>query len=129
MILHPWMIGLGVLAAGLPVVIHWLTRPRPIRYQLSTIRFVREAVAQRRARHWLRDVIVLTLRTLAVLLLAAAIARPLFNQRELALVDDTGDAVRVVILDVSQSMAAETKGVTSLERGRPLAADELEFHS
>src|SRR5260221_9045472 len=129
MFVHPAILVLGAVAATLPVVIHWLTRPKPARLALSTIRFVREAVAQRRARHWLRDFIVLTLRTLAVLLLAAAIARPLFNRRELAPLDDSADAVRVVILDVSQSMAAETKGVTALERGRPLAATELEFRS
>ena len=39
MILHPWAIAIGVLAAGLPVLIHWLTRPRPVRFPLSTIRF------------------------------------------------------------------------------------------
>jgi hypothetical protein len=29
--LHPWAIALGVAAAALPFVIHWLTRPRPVR--------------------------------------------------------------------------------------------------
>ena len=40
--LHPWAIVVGVLAAGLPLAIHLLTRPRPIRLPLSTIRFVRD---------------------------------------------------------------------------------------
>src|SRR5260370_18748831 len=75
--LHPWAIGLGIAAAVLPVMIHWLTRPRPVRLPLSTIRFVREAVQQRRARNRLRDWLVLGLRTLAVLFLAWAVARPL----------------------------------------------------
>lgn len=125
---HPAILILGAAAATLPVLIHWLTRPRPQRLPLSTIRFVCEAVQQRRARHWLRDFLVLALRTAAVLLLAAAIARPLIGRRNR---EDPGEAsantVRVVIVDLSQSMAAEMGGITALERGRPIAARQLEF--
>lgn len=127
MFIHPWLIVLGVLAAGLPVLVHWLTRPRPVTFALSTLRFVREVVEQRRARHRLRDFLVLALRTLAVLLLAAAIARPILRPRELAAVDEDADALRVVILDVSQSMAAQSRGVRAFERARPLALDHLEY--
>src|SRR3972149_6317507 len=49
MFLHPWAIALGLVAAGLPVVIHWLTRPRPVRLPLSTLRVVEVVVKQRRA--------------------------------------------------------------------------------
>mgnify|MGYP000692485023 CR=1 FL=1 len=59
---------------GVPVLVHLLTRPRPMRLPLSTLRFIREAVRERRARHRLRDLIILGLRTLAVLLAALAIA-------------------------------------------------------
>ena len=53
--LHPWAIVIGVAAAAAPVLIHWLTRPRPVRMPLSTLRFVREAVRQRRSWRRLRD--------------------------------------------------------------------------
>src|SRR5437899_12775593 len=102
--LHPWAIALGLAAAGLPVLVHWLTRPRPVRLPLSTIRFVREALKQKRARHRLRDILILLLRGLAVLLLAWAVARPLLGTRPLIGAEEGGSAVRVVILDVSQSM-------------------------
>ena len=69
-------IWLGIAAVAAPVVVHLLTRPRPVRLPLSTLRFVREAVRQRRARSWLRDLLVLLLRTAAVILLALAVARP-----------------------------------------------------
>src|SRR5205085_2516643 len=81
--LHPWAIFCGLAAVALPLVIHWLTRPRPVRLPLSTVRFVRQAVQQRRARHRLRDALVLGLRALAVLLLAWAIARPLLGEQPL----------------------------------------------
>ena len=64
--LHPWALAVGAAAIGLPLLIHWLTRPRPVTLPLSTLRFVREAVQQRRARYRLRDVIILLLRALAV---------------------------------------------------------------
>ena len=43
---YPWIMALGGAAAAAPVVVHWLTRPRPVRMPLSTIRFVRDAVRQ-----------------------------------------------------------------------------------
>src|SRR5262249_24925379 len=105
--------------------IHWLTRPRPVRLPLSTVRFVRLAVEQRRARHRLRDAIILVLRMLAVLLLAWAIARPLLGQQPLVSPDETGEAARVILLDVSPSMAAGTGGIQLFERARPRAAGYL----
>jgi hypothetical protein len=123
--LHPWAVWVGVAAAAVPVVVHFLTKPRPRRLPLSTIRFVREAVRQRRARHRLRNFVILALRTLAILLLAAAIARPLTSKRPLVNPDDPGASARVVILDVSQSMAAGSRGVQLFERARPAAAAYL----
>lgn len=123
--LHPWALVIGIAAVGLPVLVHWLTRPRPRRLPLSTLRFVREAVHQRRAIHRLRDWIILSLRAAAVLLLAWAFSRPLIGDRELVQTDDAAEGARVVVLDSSQSMSAIHRGVSPFERGRALAADLL----
>lgn len=125
-LLHPWALALGGVAIALPVVIHWLTRPRPVSLPLSTIRFVREAVQQRRARYRLRDLIILLLRIAAVVLLAWAFARPLAGSKPLV-ADAPGEAVRVVILDRSQSMSAISHGVQAFERARPAAAKYLTY--
>ncbi len=127
MFLHGWAIVMGVLAVGLPVLIHFLTRPRPARFPLSTLRFVREAIQQRRARHRLRDYVILALRTAAVCLFAAAMARPFWGGTEVAAIEDNVDTLRVVIVDVSQSMAAEANGVVAFERGRAVASDQLDY--
>jgi hypothetical protein len=124
--LNPWAIGVGMAAIALPLVIHWLTRPRPVRLPLSTVRFVVEAVRQRRAHKRLRDWIILAMRMLAVALLGWAVARPLIGEPPLISAEETSDASRVVILDVSQSMAMESGGIELLERARPLAADYLQ---
>jgi hypothetical protein len=124
-LLHPWYL-MGLAAVGLPVAVHLLTRPRPRVLPLSTIRFVREAVRQRRARHRLRDWIILILRGLAVALLAIAFARPLIGAKKLV-TSEAGNAVRIVILDQSQSMAAVSNGVQSFERARTAAASHLAY--
>ncbi len=129
-LLHPWALWGGIVAAAAPVVVHLLTRPRPVRLPLSTLRFVREAVRARRARHRLRDLIILTLRTLAILLLALAIAQPQRSEKPSASGPKdvhAGETVRVVILDVSQSMAATHGGIEAIERAKTAAARFLRY--
>lgn len=125
--LHPWLLGLGAVAIGLPVLIHWLTRPRPVRFPISTLRFIREAIRQRKAVHRLRDVIVLGLRTAAVLLLAWAFGRPLLGEKPVISGSEGGEASRVVIVDVSASLAAGVRGIQAFERVRPAAARYLGY--
>ena len=125
--LHPWALAVGLVAAIVPVVVHLLTRPRPVRLPLSTVRFVREAIHQRRTRHRLRDFLVLLLRTLAVLLIAMTIARPQWGGQPLVSDQAPGSAVRAVILDVSQSMGAVEGGAEAGERARTVAANYLKY--
>src|SRR5438477_11821426 len=109
--IHPWAMAAGAAALAAPIAIHLLTRPRPIRLPLSTIRFVREAVEQKRARYRLRDWIVLILRTLAVAIIAIAFARPMLGSKSIQNTPTDGKVVRIVILDQSLSMAASSGGV------------------
>lgn len=122
----PWIFALGLIAAGVPVVVHWLTRPRPVKLHLSTLRFVRDAVQQRRAAHRLRDFIILALRTLAILLIAAAFAGPQLGDPPL-IGDSDGEAVRVVMLDISQSMGAVDGNSTIFQRARSVADKYLQY--
>src|SRR5207237_929209 len=95
----------------------------------STIRFVLEALQQRRARHRLRDILVLLLRTVATALVACAFARPLIGAKPLIAMNDTTNAARVIILDQSQSMAATSAGVSAFERARTTAANYLSYRN
>ena len=127
--LHLWPIYVGAAAIALPVLVHWLTRPRPAKLPFSTLRFIRESVQQRRAAQRLRDFLVLALRTVAIALLAFALARPLFGERSSSTGASVGDLARVVVVDVSQSMAAGTHGVEAFERARSKAAEYLNYQS
>ena len=124
---NPWLMVLGVAGALVPVLIHWLTRPRPVVRPLSTVRFVRQAVQQRRSRRRLRDFLILAVRTGVVLLLGAAAARPIVGRRPPSPAEASGLKNRIVLLDLSQSMAARTKGIQAFERARPVAATYLAF--
>lgn len=124
--LNPWAL-FFLAAIGVPIVVHFLTRPRPVVIPSSTLRFVRELVEQRRARHWLRDFLTLMFRTLAILLMVLAMGRPRTGQQPLISRDDDSDAVRVVLLDTSQSMAAVDRGAELFERARAAAAEQLKY--
>ena len=125
-VMHLWALFAGLLTIGLPLAIHFFTRPKPIRVPLSTIRFLQQALNQKKSRSRLRDFLILALRTLAVGLLALAFARPLFNERAISNVDSQANSNRVVILDVSQSMAAVQDGVPLIERARVTASQFLQ---
>ena len=64
---NPWMLA-GLVAIGLPVLIHFLTRARPRKVVFPPFRFLVEACAGKQAVHRLRTWILLALRTLAVAL-------------------------------------------------------------
>jgi hypothetical protein len=123
-----WAIWVGLATLSVPFIVHWLTKPRPIRYPLSTVRFVRDVVRQRRSASRLRDWLILLLRAAAILLFAFVLARPSANnQAPAATGGSQSQTVRVVVLDVSQSMAATSGGIQALERARPIASRYLGY--
>src|SRR5438105_8296109 len=76
----PFLIAGAVCATG-PVIIHLLNRRRYRVVEWAAMDFLRQALKRNRKIVQLRDVLLLTLRTLAVLLLGAALARPYFSSR------------------------------------------------
>lgn len=125
--LNGWAIAIGGAALLAPLAVHFLTKPRPVSYPLSTIRFLQEVIQQRRACSRIRDLIVLLLRMLAVGLLAMALARPLWEQTPLVAAQGTGETSRMVLVDVSQSMSAGTGGSTALQRAQAAALRYLDY--
>jgi len=98
---------------GLPLVIHWLNRLFPKKFEFSSIEEIRRTIAGRsklfRWRHWL----MLLLRTLALLALLLAFLKPVMTRRQ-----NTGDAQRhiVLLVDHSLSMAHSENGTTALSQ-------------
>jgi len=96
-----WLIGLA--GAGLPVLIHLLTRDRIRRVQFSTLRFFAKGSRRVLRRKRLRELLLLLLRSAVCALLALAFARPFLEAEGSR--DRVGKA-RVVVVDVSASMRA-----------------------
>ena len=119
---NPFLLA-GLAAAGLPVLIHFLTRARPRRIAFPPYRFLVEACAGQQAVHRLRTIVLLTIRTLAVLALALLFARP-FLKPAASTNSQAGKRV-VLILDGSLSMRAVQRGVPLFSRAQAEAADVL----
>lgn len=132
---NPWLLA-GLVAVGLPVAIHFLTRPRPRTIALPTFALLMQAGKGRQAFNRLRTLVVLALRTLAVFALVAMFARPFFTRATAA----QGDAARrrvVAVVDRSMSMAAPpgspalggdehgVSGATAIQVAASQAADLL----
>ena len=101
--LHPALLGLLALA-GLPLLVHLLSRARPPVYRFSNIEFLRRVLRStariRRPKDWL----LLALRSLALFALAAAFAWPFVVSNSASL---PGEKSTVILLvDRSASMAA-----------------------
>lgn len=121
--MHPWFL-LGLAGAGLPILVHFLTRARPRIIRYPTYHLLLEAGAGRQALHRLRTWLVLALRTLAIAALVLAFARPFWRDRRAAV--EPGRARRVaVVVDASLSMRAAESGVPVFARARGQAADLL----
>jgi hypothetical protein len=115
----PWMLAALPLAA-LPVIIHLLQRRRYRRLEFAAMEFLRRAMKRLRRRVLLEDVLLLALRTLAVLAAILALARPGSERPPGWLVGSARS--EIVILDASLSMEHRSDGRSAYERGIEVAA-------
>jgi von Willebrand factor type A domain/Aerotolerance regulator N-terminal len=70
---------LGVMAAGLPVLVHLVRRTRAVKIQYPSLMFLRRIEQKTIRKRRLRNLLLLALRCAALLLLALAFARPYFT--------------------------------------------------
>jgi hypothetical protein len=120
---NPWMLA-GLAAVGLPILIHYLTRARPRRIAFPPFKFLLEACAGQQAVHRLRTIVLLAVRTLAVLALVLLFARPFLKPGGAGTTGEAGRRV-VLMLDASLSMRAVVQGVPLFARAQAEAADVL----
>ena len=66
----------GLAAAAVPVLIHLLLRPRPRRQPFPAIRFILQSREAAERTNRLKRLILLAMRTLAVVLIVALLAQP-----------------------------------------------------
>ena len=118
---------LGATAIAIPIAIHLINRHRFRRTEWAAMRFLRASIEKHQRRLRLEDILLLLLRCLLVLLIAATLARPTLRSAlgkfsNLGLTSSTA----IILLDNSASMGA-TDGVQSrLDKARKAAEEAID---
>jgi hypothetical protein len=115
----------GALCAAGPVIIHLLNRRRYRVVKWGAMDFLRQAIVKNRKILQIRDLVLLALRTLAVLLFGLALARPYFASRQQQF-DARQPLHAVIVIDNSLSMAYETLEGSLLDQAKQRARDWIE---
>ena len=75
-IAHLGLLGIGGLLMAIPVLLHFLMKPKPVHMTFPAMRFLQEKHITSRSKTRLRHFLLLLLRCLLILLVAAAFAGP-----------------------------------------------------
>ncbi len=108
---------IGLIAAAIPILLHLLTKSRAKTIDFSTLHFLKELQRQKIRKVKLRQLLLLILRTLIIVLLVLAFARPTARraiyggQRATA-----AQSSMAIVLDNSLSMAREAEGSRLFDR-------------
>ena len=109
---------LGLLAAVVPIAIHLIRREKPPKVMFSTIRFLKKTSKKLVLFQHLQQILLLLLRSLVIVLLVIAFARPLIDQSVARLLDADPQSA-VIMMDLSMSMQYED----TFERAKREALD------
>jgi len=109
----------GLVLASAPIIIHLLNRRRFLRVDWGPMKYLNLTLKSNRRRLRLEQWLLLAVRTLAVIMLFLAVARPVGSGANLAgFLQVQGRASRVIVIDDSLSMGYQTAGTPALEKAR-----------
>lgn len=104
-LVNPWLAG-GVGLAGVPIVIHLLSRRRFRHVDWAAMTFLLDAERRNRRRVRFEEWLLVALRCLAMALLALLVARPFAQPGLIAtLLGGAGQSHRVIVVDDSASLS------------------------
>lgn len=109
---------------GIPLVLHLMTLRRLKTVELSTFRFLFDSYVQQRRKMKFLDALIAALRTLFLLLLLLAIARPSVRHWGGLVASGSGHDI-VLMVDCSASMEALTDGIAAIVRAKDAAKTVL----
>ncbi|MFP2907899.1 BatA domain-containing protein [Pyxidicoccus sp. 3LFB2] len=120
---NPWML-LGALGALIPLLVHLFDRRRPRPHPFGPLAFVLRSQKRTASRLKLKRLLLYVLRTLILLAIPVALARPEWRRDTAVAEVVKGPAATAIILDASLSMRW-SDGTSLFERGRDEARDAL----
>jgi hypothetical protein len=122
---NPWAL-LGCLAALIPLLVHLFDRRRPRPHPFPAIAFVLRSQKRTASRLKLKRLLLYALRTLILLAIPLALAKPSFEEdRVAAAASARGPAATAVVVDASLSMRWKGGGKSLYEQARDEARDAL----
>src|SRR5215472_19035201 len=111
----------GLLAASVPILIHLLNRRKFREVHWAAMRFLLAAIRKNQRRIRIEQWLLLAIRTLIILLVVTAMAKPFLESMGVVI---AGRRVhRVLVLDASLSMGYTAGGVSRFDRAKTLAAE------
>jgi hypothetical protein len=111
----------GLAAASVPILIHLLNRRKYREVPWAAMRFLLAAIRKNRRRIRIEQWLLLAVRTLIVLLVVAAMAKPFLESMGVVIV---GRRVhRVLVIDASLSMGYNAAGTSRFDRAKALAGE------
>ena len=116
----------GLAAAGAPVLIHLINRRRAKPLRFPAVRFVLRANQRIARRYKLRQLLLLALRTLAILVFASVLARPVLTEEGTLLTGGGPPVALVVIFDTSMSLGYSGATGLRMDSARALLDSYLE---
>ena len=111
----------GLVAAAVPIVIHLLNRRRVKKIKFSSLEFLEEVNKQRMRRMNLTRILILLLRTLAVIMIVIAFSRP--TMRSGFLFAGSVPKNVVICLDNSYSMGVNQETGTAFDAAKKISKD------
>jgi hypothetical protein len=115
----PLLLG-GAALVAVPIVLHLVMRRRPVPHDFPALRFLRERAVANRRRLRLSHLLLLLVRIAAILLLAAALARPVLRGAGW-LADGEGPVAAAFVFDTAPRMMLREANRTRLEQAAALA--------
>jgi hypothetical protein len=109
-LLHPWALA-GLVAAGIPILLHLLARREPPTIVFPAVRYLITTTREHQRRLKLQHLLLLLLRTFLIVALVLAAAGPTLPRRGLA---SHGPSALVVIVDNSPSSGVVVAGTPRL---------------
>ena len=122
--LNPFFL-FGLLATGIPLVIHLWNRRRVVTIDFSSLIFLTAAHRENARRFQLRQLLILLLRMVIIGLIALALARP-FLTLGLPVASVRAKTDVVIVLDNSYSMAYQDINGMRFEKAKTLATDIID---
>ena len=117
---------LGLLAVAIPVIIHLVNLRRPQKVAFSTLSFFNELRKSTIRRIRIKQYLLLALRTLAVLFLALALARPFLPPTITGSESSTESRSIAILIDNSASMSRVGPDGPLIEQARNVARQIIE---